>query len=376
MRRARADGARPGARRGGRGGSALPHCGGILKSATISFGQALVPEDLLRAQMAASECDLLLAVGSTLSGLSDRRRRAGRQARRRAGRDPQRRADGDGRHRRRRAARLDQRDPAAAGRVGRIERPLQRRASEEKGMTRETMSRREFVSGVGAGAVMLAAVHVGRRRHDAGRDAARARSVRRPDAAATRRLPAARRRLEAGRRARVRLGVHLRPLHADLLRRRRPLLRGLEPPRRARRADAAHQGRRAGDRQHLPLSDRRREDGGDHRSRQQRPPDPRHGRRLVRAGVDRVRHAVLHRRRPRPPPRRVAAGDEAALHPGAQHIHGQVLPTGGRAVRAQDGAAAPSADPRRRRRAQAAAADRRPARRHLELLRRSRRRRR
>jgi NAD-dependent deacetylase len=42
-------------------------CGGILKSATISFGQALVPEDLMRAQMAASECDLLLAVGSTLS---------------------------------------------------------------------------------------------------------------------------------------------------------------------------------------------------------------------------------------------------------------------------------------------------------------------
>ncbi len=42
-------------------------CDGILKSATISFGQALVPEDLMRAQRAASECDLLLAVGSTLS---------------------------------------------------------------------------------------------------------------------------------------------------------------------------------------------------------------------------------------------------------------------------------------------------------------------
>jgi NAD-dependent protein deacetylase/lipoamidase len=42
-------------------------CDGILKSATISFGQALVPEDLMRAQMAAGECDLLLAVGSTLS---------------------------------------------------------------------------------------------------------------------------------------------------------------------------------------------------------------------------------------------------------------------------------------------------------------------
>jgi NAD-dependent deacetylase len=42
-------------------------CGGILKSATISFGQSLVPDDLLRAQEAAVDCDLLLAVGSTLS---------------------------------------------------------------------------------------------------------------------------------------------------------------------------------------------------------------------------------------------------------------------------------------------------------------------
>jgi NAD-dependent deacetylase len=42
-------------------------CGGILKSATISFGQNLVPEDLMRADAAARRCDLLLAVGSTLS---------------------------------------------------------------------------------------------------------------------------------------------------------------------------------------------------------------------------------------------------------------------------------------------------------------------
>jgi len=41
-------------------------CGGILKSATISFGQSLVPEDLVRAEVAAERCDLLLAVGSTL----------------------------------------------------------------------------------------------------------------------------------------------------------------------------------------------------------------------------------------------------------------------------------------------------------------------
>jgi NAD-dependent deacetylase len=42
-------------------------CGGILKSATISFGQSLVAEDLQRAEAAAGACDLLLAVGSTLA---------------------------------------------------------------------------------------------------------------------------------------------------------------------------------------------------------------------------------------------------------------------------------------------------------------------
>jgi NAD-dependent deacetylase len=42
-------------------------CGGILKSATISFGQNLVAEDLERAERAAMACDLLVAVGSTLA---------------------------------------------------------------------------------------------------------------------------------------------------------------------------------------------------------------------------------------------------------------------------------------------------------------------
>jgi NAD-dependent deacetylase len=42
-------------------------CGGILKSATISFGQNLVPEDLGRAQRAAAECDVFLAVGTSLA---------------------------------------------------------------------------------------------------------------------------------------------------------------------------------------------------------------------------------------------------------------------------------------------------------------------
>lgn len=42
-------------------------CGGILKAATISFGQALVPADLARAERAARACDLMLAVGTKLS---------------------------------------------------------------------------------------------------------------------------------------------------------------------------------------------------------------------------------------------------------------------------------------------------------------------
>jgi NAD-dependent deacetylase len=46
---------------------ACERCGGILKSATISFGQSLVTEDLQRADAAARSCDVLLAVGSTLS---------------------------------------------------------------------------------------------------------------------------------------------------------------------------------------------------------------------------------------------------------------------------------------------------------------------
>jgi NAD-dependent deacetylase len=42
-------------------------CSGILKSDTISFGQSLVPEVIERAMWASENCDVLLAVGSTLS---------------------------------------------------------------------------------------------------------------------------------------------------------------------------------------------------------------------------------------------------------------------------------------------------------------------
>jgi NAD-dependent deacetylase len=41
-------------------------CGGILKSATISFGQALIPSVIERAMEAATEADLLIAIGTSL----------------------------------------------------------------------------------------------------------------------------------------------------------------------------------------------------------------------------------------------------------------------------------------------------------------------
>ena len=51
------------------GGETAPRCrlcGGFLKPATISFGQAMPHDVMLRAQSAAEACDLLLAVGSSL----------------------------------------------------------------------------------------------------------------------------------------------------------------------------------------------------------------------------------------------------------------------------------------------------------------------
>lgn len=42
-------------------------CGGVLKAATISFGQSLREADLERAAVAARQTDLVIALGSTLS---------------------------------------------------------------------------------------------------------------------------------------------------------------------------------------------------------------------------------------------------------------------------------------------------------------------
>jgi NAD-dependent deacetylase len=43
-----------------------PHCGGLVKSATVSFGQTLFPNVLEEAFALAGDCDLMLAVGSSL----------------------------------------------------------------------------------------------------------------------------------------------------------------------------------------------------------------------------------------------------------------------------------------------------------------------
>lgn len=52
--------------RAGEADPPCPDCGGILKSATISFGQPLVPEVIDRAMRAAREADLFIAIGTTL----------------------------------------------------------------------------------------------------------------------------------------------------------------------------------------------------------------------------------------------------------------------------------------------------------------------
>ena len=52
--------------RAGESDPACTDCGGILKSATILFGEGLAPGVLERAMAAAIEADLLIAVGSTL----------------------------------------------------------------------------------------------------------------------------------------------------------------------------------------------------------------------------------------------------------------------------------------------------------------------
>jgi NAD-dependent deacetylase len=53
--------------RAGEPDPACHSCGGILKSATISFGQQLVAADLARAEAAAAGSDVFLAIGTSLT---------------------------------------------------------------------------------------------------------------------------------------------------------------------------------------------------------------------------------------------------------------------------------------------------------------------
>ena len=41
-------------------------CGGLVKTATISFGQAMPEEEMQRAEYVAQSCDLMIAIGSSL----------------------------------------------------------------------------------------------------------------------------------------------------------------------------------------------------------------------------------------------------------------------------------------------------------------------
>jgi NAD-dependent deacetylase len=41
-------------------------CGGYIKTATVSFGQAMPPDEMARAEQLSADCDLFLAIGSSL----------------------------------------------------------------------------------------------------------------------------------------------------------------------------------------------------------------------------------------------------------------------------------------------------------------------
>ena len=43
-----------------------PSCGGFIKTATVSFGQAMPEDAMARAEALALRCDLFLAIGSSL----------------------------------------------------------------------------------------------------------------------------------------------------------------------------------------------------------------------------------------------------------------------------------------------------------------------
>lgn len=109
--------------RAGEADPACERCGGIIKSDTILFGQSLVPDVIEAAMVAAERCDLLIAVGSTLSvfpaaNVVPRAKSAG------AGDHRQRRDHQDGPLRRLGAARFALRAAAGAVRRGDVSDPV------------------------------------------------------------------------------------------------------------------------------------------------------------------------------------------------------------------------------------------------------------
>ena len=96
-----------------------PRCGGILKSATVMFGQPLDPDVFTRAGRAAAACDVFLAVGSTLTvepgrlAVPGRRRRRRRPGHRQPRPHPLRPAGGRGHPRPDRGGRPADRPPPA-----------------------------------------------------------------------------------------------------------------------------------------------------------------------------------------------------------------------------------------------------------------------
>jgi len=114
--------------RGGEDDPACLSCGGIQKSATVSFGQALDPEVLDGAFRAAETCEVFLAVGSSLTVTpAATALRRGRERR------------GQARHRERRATPYDRMaDAVSADRSARCFRP----SSHTYGMNRRRTRRR------------------------------------------------------------------------------------------------------------------------------------------------------------------------------------------------------------------------------------------
>ena len=78
----------------------LPECGGHIKTATISFGQAMPEREMRRAEQLTLDCDLVSRNRLLAGGMAGRRFPAARETKRRPSGDHQSRGDRIRRHRR------------------------------------------------------------------------------------------------------------------------------------------------------------------------------------------------------------------------------------------------------------------------------------